>query len=120
MNVINCLNQSKFFAGFAMLLLNLGSKYITVELSETQEEFLQNTIIRRFILFIVFWIGTKDIMTSLILTSIFIIFVSHLFNENSRFCLIPVNKNKNKISKKDYANALKLVKSYEAQTKNLA
>ena len=37
-----------------MLLLNVGSKYITVELSETQEEFLQNTIIRRFILFIAY------------------------------------------------------------------
>lgn len=117
MDVINSLNHNKFFAGFAMLLLNLGSKYITVELSETQEEFLQNTIIRRFILFIVFWIGTKDIKTSFILTGIFIIFVGHLFNENSKFCLISIKTNK--VLKEDYNKALKIVKKYENQTKNL-
>ena len=101
-----------------MLLLNVGSKYITVELSETQEEFLQNTIIRRFILFIVFLIGTKDIKTSLILTSVFIIFVSHLFNENSRFCIIPLKEKKNNISKEDYFKALSIVKRFENKNNN--
>ena len=46
METINALNHNKFFAGFAMLLLIKLSKYITVELSETQEEFLQNTIMK--------------------------------------------------------------------------
>ena len=36
---INKLNQSKLFAGILMILMNLGSKYIALELSETQEEF---------------------------------------------------------------------------------
>ena len=38
---INSLNNSKYFAGIAMLLLNIGSKYISIELSDSQEEFLQ-------------------------------------------------------------------------------
>ena len=31
------LNNSKFFAGLVMIMLNIGSKYITIELSKTQE-----------------------------------------------------------------------------------
>ena len=31
------LNSSKFFAGIVMILLNIGSKYITIELSKSQD-----------------------------------------------------------------------------------
>ena len=33
--------------------------------------------------------GTRDIFTSLVLTAIFILLADYLFNENSKFCLIP-------------------------------
>ena len=50
---INSLNQSKIFAGILMILMNLGSKYIALELSDSQEEFLSNIVIRRIMFFIV-------------------------------------------------------------------
>ena len=37
---INTLNNSKYFAGIAMLILNIGTKYISIELSDSQEELL--------------------------------------------------------------------------------
>ena len=40
-NNIGSLNNSRFFAGIVMLMLNLGSKYVSVNLSKTQEEFLK-------------------------------------------------------------------------------
>ena len=48
MNYLTNLNDSKLFAGITMLLLNLGSKYLVHELSETQEELLSNKILSIF------------------------------------------------------------------------
>lgn len=112
----NNLNQSKYFAGIMMLILNLGSKYITMELSESQDELLRNKIIRRFLVFTVVFVATRDIFVSLILTGIFIILVSGLFNENSTYSLVtkPVISN---VSDEEYRQALKIVKSYEFQKK---
>ena len=112
----NNLNQSKYFAGIVMLILNLGSKYITMELSESQDELLRNKIIRRFLVFTVVFVATRDIFVSLILTGIFIILVSGLFNENSNYSLVtkPVISN---VSDEEYRQALKIVKSYEFQKK---
>jgi len=88
---INSLNNSKFFAGMVMIMLNIGSKYITIKLSKTQEAYLRNSIGHQILVFAICWMGTRDIITSLILTTIFIVLTQHLFNENSRFCLLPEN-----------------------------
>ena len=110
------LNQSKYFAGIMMLVLNLGSKYITLELSETQDELLKNKIIRRFLVFTVVFVATRDIYVSLILTGIFILLVSGLFNENSNFSIVtkPVIAS---VSEEEYRQALKIIKSYEFHKK---
>ena len=89
MYYINSLNNSKFFAGMVMIMLNIGSKYITIKLSKTQEAYLRNSIGHQILVFAICWMGTRDIITSLILTTIFIVLTQHLFNENSRFCLLP-------------------------------
>ena len=113
----NTLNQSKYFAGIMMIVLNLGSKYITMELSENQDELFKNKIIRRFLVFTVVFVATRDIFVSLIITGIFVILVSGLFNENSRFALVtkPVIS---QVTEEEYRQAKKIVKSFEMQKKN--
>ena len=44
MKYLGYLNNSKFFAGLVMIMLNIGSKYITIELSKSQEQYLKNKI----------------------------------------------------------------------------
>ncbi len=115
-SIIQNLNHSKFFAGILMILMNLGSKYISLELSETQDEFFSNIVIRRIMIFVVIFIATKDIIVSLIITSCFIILVSGLFNENSKFCLIKNNCKQTKvISKEQVEKAKNILKKYEMQ-----
>ena len=115
-NIIQSLNNSKFFAGILMILMNLGSKYISLELSETQDEFFSNIVIRRMMIFIVVFIATKDIITSLIITACFVIMVSGLFNENSKFCLIKNNCKQTKVvTKEQVERAKKVLKKYEEQ-----
>ena len=87
--IVQKTNTSPYFAGLMMILLNIGSKYVVMEISDTQEQFLSNVIVRRVLVFTVFFIGTRDIYTSFILTAIFIIFVSGLFNEKSKYCILP-------------------------------
>ena len=107
------LNNSKFFIGLTMIIVNLGSKYLVEELSANQAQIFSNTIVRRIVLFTVIFMATKDIIVSLTLTAAFIILVSGLFNENSRFCIYKFNgKCYSQITEDAYNEALKIVKNY--------
>ena len=86
---IGSLNSSKFFAGIMMILLNIGSKYITVKLSKSQEAYLRNYVLREILIFAIVFTATKDVYISLILTAVFFVLTQHLFNEESRICILP-------------------------------
>lgn len=83
------LNDSKVFAGIIMILVNIGSKYITVKLSKSQEAYLRNHVAREILIFAACWMGTHDIVMSLILTGAFFGLTQHLFNEESPMCILP-------------------------------
>lgn len=83
------LNTSKYFTGIMMIMLNIGSKYITVKLSKSQESYIRNYVFRELLIFSVCWMGTRDIYTSLILTAVFFVLTQHLFNEDSGYCVLP-------------------------------
>ena len=89
MKYLGYLNNSKFFAGLVMIMLNIGSKYITIELSKSQEQYLKNKIGRQILIFAISWMGSRDILIALALTAIFTILTDHLFNEESDYCIIP-------------------------------
>ena len=120
-NHIYTLNNSKFFAGLVMLIMNIGSKYVTVELSSSQEEYIKYTLGRQILVFAILWMGTKDIVVALILTCIFIIFADYLFNDTSKFCIIP-NKclinNNDKVSNKQIHDAINTLKKARKQKNN--
>lgn len=71
--MIDLLNNSKFFLGVMLLLLNLGSRYLVDEFSTNPEEYSRNLVLRRFAVFAVCFVGTRDLVTSLLLTAGFII-----------------------------------------------
>ena len=116
--IFDVLNNSKYFSGIIMILLNFGSKYIAMEVSPTQESFMANIIIRRLLVFTVFFTATRDVWASIILTAAFIVLVSGLFNDNSKYCIIPKKMREyshlsRKISKEEYENAKSIQKKYE-------
>jgi hypothetical protein len=88
-SVAHNINTSKFFAGFVMIMLNIGSKYITIKLSKSQEAYLRNTIARQLLIFSIIWMGTRDVLISIAMTWAFVILTDHLFNERSPYCVIP-------------------------------
>ena len=99
---ISYLNDSKFFAGLVMIMLNIGSRYITIKFSKPQENYLKNVLSKQIFIFSVAWMGTRDIYLSLIITLIFVALADYAFNDESRFCMLPSSyKNFDHILDKD-------------------
>ena len=86
---VQVLNNNKFFTGILILVLNLGSKFITIKFSPSQEVYLKNKIGRQLLIFAIAFIGTKDIYISIFLTAAFVILADYLFNEDSKYCILP-------------------------------
>lgn len=123
--VINSLNNSKLLSGLIMIILNVGSKYIEMGFSKTQEEALRNGLARELLIFSVAFMGTRDIILSLLITAAFITLSNYLLNEQSKFCLIPTHLRKialqvdtNKdgfVSDEEERNAIEILKKAELQ-----
>ena len=86
---VSYMNNSKFFAGVMMILLNVGSKFITIQFSKSTEEYIKNSVTKQVLVFAMAWMGTRDIYASLGLTAVFTVLSDHLFNEESKFCVVP-------------------------------
>ena len=82
------INESKLVIGIAMILLNVGSKYVDFKFTKSQEQLLRNGIAREILIFTIVFMGTRDIMYAILLTSAFIILSEYVFNEQSEYCLI--------------------------------
>jgi hypothetical protein len=85
----NTLNTNPFFIGVMMLLLNLGGRFLGMEISKNQERFMQQPWIRRFFIFTVLFVATRNVLAAFFLTIVILIFLSYLFNENSDLYLGP-------------------------------
>lgn len=83
------LNNSKFFAGVIMILLNVGSKFIQIQFSKSTEEYLKYSVTKQLLVFSMAWMGTRDIYTALGLTAVFTILSDYLFNEECSLCIVP-------------------------------
>ena len=83
------LNNSKFFAGLVMIMMNIGSKYISIKLTKSQEQYLKNNVAKQMLIFAIAWMATKDILIALSITAIFHVLAMHLLNEESDYCIIP-------------------------------
>ena len=83
------LNNSKFFAGVVMILLNVGSKFISIQFSKSTEEYMKFSLSKQLLVFAMAWMGTRDIYAALGLTAVFTILSEHLFNEESAMCIVP-------------------------------
>ena len=64
-NHIMFLNNSKFFAGVIMILLNIGSKFITIQFSKSTEEYLKMNVTKQLLVFSMAWMGTRDITNAI-------------------------------------------------------
>jgi hypothetical protein len=88
---IKSLNNSKFFAGIIMIVMNIGSRFVTIKFSKSTENYIRYGVSKQLLLFSMSWMATRDIYISLSLTAIFTILSEYLFNEESKMCVVPEN-----------------------------
>jgi hypothetical protein len=88
-STINVLNANPYLIGVFYLFLNLGGRFISLELTKKQEMFLANPLLRPFILFCVMFISTRNLAVAFWTTFGILAFLRVFANENSSFCLIP-------------------------------
>ena len=122
---IGKLNSSKYFVGIVLLVMNIGSRYVTIKLSKTHEQLVKNLITKDLLIFSILFISLRDVLLALAFTAIFKILSDYVFNVNSRFCMVPkqyqkiydaVDENKDgKISEKEIENALALLNKSQKQ-----
>lgn len=80
---INAIASSPFTIGIMILLTNVASRYIVHEFSTNDEEYGQNILLRRVAVFAVCFVGTRDLVVSLLLTAGFVVLAGGLFRGKS-------------------------------------
>ena len=124
-NAINSLNSSTFFAGIMMICLNIGSRYIQLNLDESTESYIKYALTKEILVFTISWMATRNIYTALVLTAVFVVLADFILNEKSKYCLLPKKfiksrklgeyTNNKDISDKDYSDAMVIVEKYKIQ-----
>jgi len=83
----NAFNANPYFIGLMMLILNLGGRFISLEVTKGQEKFFQNPWVRRFLIFTVLFVATRNLIVAFVMTFVIVLFLGYLLNENSNLCL---------------------------------
>lgn len=87
--IVKNLNNSKIFAGLALIILNLGSKHVDLDFTPAQLVILRHTITRQLLIFAIAWMGSRDIYAALTITCGYVILTEILLNHNSDFNVLP-------------------------------
>lgn len=86
-NFLQIFNTNPYFIGLTMLILNLGGRFISLEVTKKQEQFLQLPWVRRVLIFTVLFVATRNIWVAFWATVTVVLFLGYLFNENSALCI---------------------------------
>ncbi len=122
--ILNNIATSKIFNGFIMTYMNIGGKYLGLELPTTLDLlFAKYQILRYIVIFCICFMATRDIKFAILLALMFIIIIKFVLNETSVFCLVKnikkendeKNKEQNKekpVTKQDFESAKEIIHKY--------
>jgi hypothetical protein len=104
-NTINSLNSNPYFIGSMMMLLNLGGRHLATGLTPDQDKFFQHPWFRRILIFVVFFVGTRNILTSFFMSILINLILSYILNDQSDMYLFKPNVKSSKPEVKDISGA---------------
>lgn len=79
-NMINQLNENRFFIGMMVMFVTIGGRFIINELSEQQRSLINDPNVKKFFIFCAFFTATRDLKCAFVLTILFILIVTELFS----------------------------------------
>lgn len=92
-----------------MIIMNFGSRYVIGDITDSQEQILKSRAFKTVALFCMFFIGTRDVLTAMILTSVFLTMMYSLLNEKNKYTALKT------IGEGEYKQALEIVQRYEKE-----
>ena len=78
------LSENKIFIGLMMIMVNIGARFIIEELSDEHREIAKGDTFRKVVIFCSVFLATRDIMTSLIVTIIFIVLMNEVLKSEEK------------------------------------
>lgn len=116
--IIQQLNTSKIVWGVTMLLVNLGSRHIISDLGQMQERILQSAWFKPLIVLSIFFMATRDLWISMIMTAAFLVIFMGLLHEKSKYSFFTNYKNNKQetptmVTEEEYKQALEKVAQFE-------
>lgn len=88
-NKVLALNKSTYFLALMIVILNIGSKYLNLNMGYTVQKMLSTNIMKIIIIFTMIYTATRDIYTSLGISLIFLFLIEYVLHEESSLCMIP-------------------------------
>jgi hypothetical protein len=121
--LVNMINSNKVLWGMSMLMLNFGVRYVVADLGKVHEVILSHEITKKLIVISLFFVATRDILMSFLLTIAYIVVIDGVLHEKRRFCLVPKSilssqTSQHNISKDDYMKAKNIITNYESNNTN--
>ena len=86
-SLLSVFNSNPYFIGLMMLILNLGGRFLALEVTKEQEKFFQHPYVRRLLIFVVLFVATRNVWVAFWSTVVIVLFLGYLLNENSSLCL---------------------------------
>jgi len=71
-----------------LILVQIGGRFLKIELTPAQQKLINNVIIQSIILFAIILMATKNIVNSLIIVCFIYLCVNILFNENHKYNIL--------------------------------
>ena len=122
--LVNTINANKMLWGMSMLMLNFGARYVVADLGKTHEIILSHEITKKLIVLCLFFVATRDILMSFLLTVAYIVVIDGILHEKRKFCLVPKSivasdtTSQQTISTDDYNKAKTIIAKYESNKAN--
>lgn len=120
-STLHNINNNPILLGVLLLLMNIGSKYIMLDLPDSIDILFKSVFSRALVVFAILFISTRDIVVSTLITLMFYLIMKYLINPKSKSCILP-NKNQylnifenKEIPKEVYEKARKVVEIFEKQ-----
>jgi len=85
MDIIAILNNNKVFAGCMMILMNIGGRHILTDLPKNMDKVFDNVWMRRFIVFCIAFVATRDINIAIFIMLMYILLFTYMLDENFEF-----------------------------------
>lgn len=88
-SAVALLNNNKIMWALSMVIFNLGSRHVMSDMSPTHERLLSNALFKRVAVFCMFFVATRDVIVSIIMTAAFLFVFNVLLHEDSPYCIVP-------------------------------